>query len=166
MASIDDIRKTIESAFSGIKLDGGISLEQARVIDNYGEGFTEQEFNKLPENEITDDWRAVPDSALEPDPCVAHYDAKGLRYYLPRLMLSVLANYDNASMRVIGTLSALYPKPDSWEYHMNRYSELSREQKHAVALFVSSLPNLIELDREDRIIMERALEKYWREYLE
>ena len=81
-------------------------------------------------------------------------------------MLSVLANYDNASMRVIGTLSALYPKPDSWEYHMNRYSELSREQKHAVALFVSSLPNLIELDREDRIIMERALEKYWREYLE
>lgn len=165
MTTTDELIQTIESAFRGVKLDGGVSLEQAKVIDDYGEAFTEKNFNKLPENEITDDWGAVPDSALEPDPCVPHYDAKGFRYYLPRLILSVLANYDNASMRVIGTLSALYPKPDSWEYHMNRYSELSAKQKHAVALFVSSLPNLVELDREDRIIMERALEKYWREYL-
>jgi len=165
VATIEKIQKTIESAFIGVKLNGGVSLEQAKVIDNYGEGVTEQEFKKLPNTEITEDWAAIPDSALEPDPCVAHFDAKGLRYYLPRLMLSVLANYDNASMRVIGTLQALYPKSDFWEYHMDRYSELNNKQKQAIALFIESLPSLVGLDREDRVMMERAQEKYWREYL-
>ena len=165
MATTKEIRQVIQSAFAGVKLDGGISLDQAKVIDKYGEGVTEQEFKNLPKNENTDDWKAVPDSALEPDPCVAHYDAKGLRYYLPRLILSVLANYDNTSMRVIGTLQALYPEPKFWEYHMKRYSELNNEQKRAIALFVESLPNLVGLDRDDCIMMERALKRYWREYL-
>ncbi len=31
-------------------------------------------------------------------------------YYLPALMLSLLSNYDPGSMRVIGTIAALYPK--------------------------------------------------------
>jgi len=165
MTTTEKIRQIIESAFAGVKLDGGVSLEQAKVIDNYGEGVTEQEFKNLPRNENRENWKDIPDNALEPDPCVAHYDAKGLRYYLPRLILSVLANYDNTSMRVIGTLQALYPKPDFWEYHMNQYSELNYEQKQAIALFVEALPNLVSLDREDRVMMERALEKYWREYL-
>ncbi|VAW32932.1 hypothetical protein MNBD_GAMMA01-1162, partial [hydrothermal vent metagenome] len=115
-----------------------------------------------PYSEVTDDWRDIPDSALESDPCVAHYDAKGLRYYLPRLMLSVLDNYDNTSMRVIGTLQALYPKKD---YHIERYSELNNEQKRAIAEFIESLPKLVDLDREDQVTMERAMEKYWQDFL-
>lgn len=42
--------------------------------------------------------------------CVAHLDNEGLRYYLPALMLSLLSNYDPASMRVIETISALCPR--------------------------------------------------------
>ena len=72
MTTTEKIRQIIESAFAGVKLDGGVSLEQAKVIDNYGEGVTEQEFKNLPRNENRENWKDIPDNALEPDPCVAH----------------------------------------------------------------------------------------------
>lgn len=165
MATLDDIQKAIKSAFVGVKLDGGVSLNQAKEIDKYGENISAEEFSDLPKRENTTDWKNISDGALEPDPCVAHFDAKGLRYYLPRLMLSVLTNYDSSSMRVIGTLQALYPKSKSWEYYMERYSALNDQQRKAIALFVESLPSLIELGQEDQVIMKRALERYWGQYL-
>jgi hypothetical protein len=69
-------------------------------------------------------------------------------------------------MRVIGTLSSLYPnKGDSWEYHMLRYSLLSRAQKAAIARFLVALPKLVELDFEDQKIVPRAVRNYWGEFL-
>lgn len=103
---------------------------------------------------------------LERD-CVGHLDADGFRYYIPALMLSVLNHYDSASMRVIGTLSSLYPKRDnSWDYHMRRYSLLNKVQKTAVARFLAALPNLVELDSENQKTVPRALRNYWGEYLQ
>ena len=69
-------------------------------------------------------------------------------------------------MRVIGTLTGLYPKKDdSWEYHMNRYSQLSDPQKAAITRFLAELPKLVELDPDDQKIVERALRNYWAKYL-
>ena len=165
MATLDEIKNVIKSAFFGVKLDGGVSLNQAKEIDKYGEYISAGEFRDLPKRENTEDWENISDSELESDPCVAHFDAKGIRYYIPRLMLGVLANYDSSSMAVIGTLQSLYPKSQSWEYHMERYSALNDQQRKAIALFVEALPSLVELDQEDQVIMKRALEKYWRQYL-
>ena len=69
-------------------------------------------------------------------------------------------------MRVIGTLSGLYPKKDSWEYSMHRYSLLDSAQKTAIARFVAALPELVELGFQDQKIVPRALRNYWGEYLE
>ncbi len=81
-------------------------------------------------------------------------------------MLSVLNRYESASMRVIGTLSSLYPKKDDgWEYHMHRYSLLNQAQKTAIARFLAALPKLIELDLADQKIVSRALRNYWAQYL-
>jgi len=83
-------------------------------------------------------------------------------------MLSVLDHhYDSSSMRVIGTLSELYPKKgDEWQYHMHCYSLLSPAQKAAIARFLAELPRLVELDSEDQKIAERALRNYWGQYLQ
>jgi hypothetical protein len=90
----DEVEAAIRSAFAGVRLGPGVSLQQARFIDVYLDGITEEEFEALPEHETTDDWTAIPESALVCD-SIAHLDADGLRYYLPALMLWLLDHYND-----------------------------------------------------------------------
>jgi len=152
----------IESAFSGVTLDGGISLEQTKVIDNYGRDCTNEEFEALPKGEVTDNWRKIPTSTLDEADCLAHFDRKAFKYYIPALMLRLLDNYDPDSMMTIGTLSILYPKTESWKF---LYSLLSPQQTKAIADYLQSLPSFVELDGEDKTIVERALRNFWSKFL-
>jgi hypothetical protein len=158
-----EIRRTVESdiqlAFQGVILGAGISLRQAQAADRDAPSAPPAP------GEIVDDWSKVSMDELERD-CTAHLDAAGFLYYIPALMLSVLKDYDSASMRVIGTLSDLYPKKDhGWEYDMHRYSLLNHSQRTAIARFLAALPDLVELNLEDQKIVSRALRNYWGQYL-
>ncbi len=133
----EEIKNLIETAFSGVTLNGGISLQQTKVIDNYGRGVTSEEFSALPKKEVTDNWKEIPTSKLDEADCLAHLDEKGFRYYIPALMLRLLENYDYASMMTIGTISRLYPKSEDGEY---LYSQLNEQQKQAIALYLEALP--------------------------
>ena len=155
------VEAQIRGAFAGVKLGKGISLKQAQVMDRYGEGLTYVEFEAAPGGEITDSWADVPFSELERD-CIAHLDDEGLRYYLPALMLSLLSNYDPSSMRVIGTISALYPKTAATL--TRSYAFLTHDQHRAVACFLSALPHLVTLDTEDTKCVSRALRNYWGQF--
>lgn len=158
-----EIRRTVESdiqiAFRGVTLGAGISLRQAQLAERNAPSAS------LAPGEIVDDWSRVPLDELGRN-CTAYLDASGFRYYIPALMLSVLNHYDSASMRVIGTLSSIYPKKDDgWEYHMHRYSLLDHAQKTAIARFLAALPKLVDLDLADQTIVSRALRNYWGQYL-
>jgi hypothetical protein len=133
-----------------VTLGDGVSLRQAQVIDNYGEGVTPSEFARLPLSEETERWDRVPLQELESD-IVAHLDPEGFRYYLPAFIISLLDDYVSWSMRCIGTLSALNPKECAAGYHMPRYNLLTYEQKQAVACFLEALPDIVTLEGEDRI---------------
>ena len=152
----------IRAAFAGVTLGKGMSLRQAQVADRYGEGVTEAEYQALPRGEVTNSWADVSLSELERD-CVAHLDNEGLRYYLPALMLSLLSNYEPASMRVIGIISALYPAAIGPE---RRYTYLTDDQHRAVACFVEALPRLVALTPEDSKRVSRALRNYWGRFAE
>jgi hypothetical protein len=154
-----DVEAQIRAAFAGVKLGKGVSLRQAQVIDRYGEGMTDREFEAVPGGEITDSWSDVPFSELERD-CIAHLDDDGLRYYLPALMLSLLSNYDPTSMRVIGTIGALYPKIAGFR----SFAYLTDDQHRAVACFLNALPHLVMLDTEDSKCVARALRNYWGQF--
>jgi hypothetical protein len=104
----EQIKKIIEAAFNGVTLDGGISLEQTKVIDNYGRGVNVEEFTALPNNEVTNNWKQIPISQLDEAECLAHFDRKGFKYYIPALMLRLLENYDPESMMTIGTLRSCF----------------------------------------------------------
>ncbi len=170
MTTPPELRRAVEAAiaaaFRGVVLGRGISLRQAQAMDDYGRyrDITPTEFAALQRGEITEDWSRVPLDELDRG-CDAYLDAEGFRYYIPALMLSVLSHYDPSSMRVIGTLSSLYPKKDSWAYHMSRYSLLTVSQKSAIAGFLAALPELIELEGGDRKVVPRALRDYWHEFL-
>lgn len=164
------IRRAVESeirtAFYGVTLGRGISLRQAQLADNIRDAVRSASTAPTTHQEITDDWSRVPEEELERN-CIAHLDALGFRYYIPALMLSVLNHYDASSMRVVGTLTSLYPKKGNrWEHHIHRYSLLNTTQKAAIARFLAELPKLVGLDFESQKVAERALHNYWGEYLQ
>jgi hypothetical protein len=164
------IRRAVESeiriAFRGVTLDRGISLRQAQFADGFQAAVRNAHSGSPVHAEITDDWSRVSLDELERD-CIAHLDALGFRYYIPALMLSVLNHYESSSMRVVGTLTGLYPKKgNSWGHHMHRYSLLNPAQKTSIARFLAALPKLVELDFEGQKVVSRALRNYWGEYLQ
>jgi hypothetical protein len=168
-----DIEAAIRTAFAGVKLGSGCSLQQARLID---EGLTvdlsEAEFAAIPRYETTDDWTQISESELLCD-VLAHLDADGLRYYLPALMLWLLDHYNDedltddfeASMTAIGTMSALAPSAEFAPYRWDIYDGFTVEQRAAMAKYVEALPRLVELDREDATHVSRSMERYWAQFL-
>lgn len=162
------LERDICAAFKGVVLGNGVSLSQAEIIDNYGKNkdgvpVSGRQYDDLRSTDVTEDWESITLRDLERDN-VAHMDAEGLRYYLPALMISVLGRYDPASMRVIGTLMALDPRPMD-EYHSNRYSLLNDKQKQVIAQFLTLLPDLLPLDQEDTARTNRAVKAYWQRFL-
>jgi hypothetical protein len=158
-----EIEKMIRAAFKGVRLGHGVSLRQAQAIDERDAAITDEAFRALSQSEITDRWEALSLAELERDN-IAHLDSTGFRYYIPAFMLSLLDTYDPSSMRVIGTLAALYPKQADCSYHMRRYSELNEAQRAAIAKFLVALPTLIELDPDDLKRVQRGVRNYWHEF--
>jgi hypothetical protein len=161
MSEAEEIRDEIRNAFAGVMLGDGISLEQTKIIDDYGRGCSAEEFAALPLKEVTDDWTKIPDAVLDEAECLAHLDSAGFQYYIPALMIRLLDNYDSGSMMSIGTLSGLSANSP---YYLERYSELSASQQHAIARYVKALPTLVDLDTEDRTELKRAFEIYWSKF--
>lgn len=155
------LENKIRVAFSGVVLGGGVSLRQAQIADCYGDDVQGESFKHLPPDEPKHDWTRVQLREDNSD-CIAHLDAEGLRYYLPALMLSVLANYDAGSMRVIGTISALDPRGP---YGDRRLEMLNHEQRQAIACFLRDLPELVTLSHRDEKVVSRSLSAYWRRFL-
>ena len=104
MSLKEEIIKDINTAFKNVTLSDGVSLEQAKIIDNYGEGITEKEFSDIPNSEITQDWKKIPISQPDTAEYSAHLDKLGFKYYIPALMIRLLENYDYTSMVTISTL--------------------------------------------------------------
>lgn len=161
-----ELEAMIREAFNGVRLDGGTSLLQAEVMDNYGEGVTDKEFAALPLQEITDNWAALSPETLAKYSYLPHMDAKGFRYYIPAFMINSLRGYDSLDT-LTEAISALYPSldKDSWDYAMMHYSQLDNDQLRAVAKFLKWLPEIIELGWEDQTRAERAIRNFWHQYL-
>lgn len=168
----NEIRSIIEKAFEGVTLEGGTSFLQTEIIDNYGEEYTDKEFNALPEKDITHDWKLVTVNDLD-KLHTAHLDDKGFRYYIPALMCRFLDTYpvdvlNPGSMRQIGTLSSLYPTvhhPNISDHLSAKYEILNLQQRQAIAQFLKWLPEVLELDDHYSTIAERAVRNYWKDYL-
>lgn len=167
-----EIESAIRSAFAGVQLGDGVSLRQAEVMDDFGRGFSLAEFKALPLSEVTDDWTRVPESELLRDNA-AHLDGKGLRYYLPALMLWLLHHYhderwllnDGVDMTTIGTIMALAPAARFEEGILRLYEPFTVAQKTAIASYLMALPRLVDLDDEDATTIARSIERYWGRFL-
>jgi len=123
-----------------------------------------KEFSNLQNKEVTNNWKKIPIKLLDDAESLAHLDAKGFKYYIPALMLRLMDNYVSCSMMAIGTLSGLYPKKDNLDYHLERYSLLNTEQRNAISKYLKYLPELVNLETEDKKVVERAFNNYWHQF--
>ena len=77
----DIVIQQIEAAFAGVRLDDGVSLREADVIDGCGSVEAQTAARLLDE---TGDWKKIPDEDLASSHWgFAFFDAKGVVFHLP-----------------------------------------------------------------------------------
>jgi len=166
-----ELEAEIKRAFAGVTLNDGISALQSESIEEFRRGLTPEEFELLPQSETTDDWTSLSSSELG-HVLTPHLDWKGLRYYLPALLIWLLDNYEGSwsdptgsPMPVIWAIMALAPPQDSRKFWWRSYEDFTAQQKTAIARYVSELPQLVRLRPDDVTALSDAANEYWNRFL-
>jgi hypothetical protein len=150
--------KQITKAFEGVTRDGGVSLHEARAIDDY-EG--EQGRAEARKKDTDCRWQDVPDEWIEYFYDVfSFFDAKGFRYYIPAYMIWVLKNYRSSpSSSVDFTIYALGIYEDVDDPYA-RFRLLNAKQSEAVCNFLKLMATH-GVDWVDTRVAKKALNQYW-----
>lgn len=153
----------IRDAFGDVALGDGISLHEARAIDNY---CTLEKRREARAKDTEESWQQIPDAVIE-----EHYDifpfldAKGFRYLLPAYMCWTV-RYLKKSQSCTSEFIVYALMPRCWlaeEGEKNvLFEQLTDKQRRAVAQF------LIWKEKEDGPLnaedAREALDEYWDQY--
>jgi len=152
--------KKIHTAFKNVKLEDGIGLWEAQGLDDR---LTEKECEKLREKDEKNDWNIIP--VLDLYKCsssLSFFDAKGMRFHLPQLMLYYLDVFEEEELAldkkgklkgygcpdIVFDLSYKIETPDQ----LKRFSALNIEQIQCVLYFLEYL-----LDDDDTIELRKTI---------
>ncbi len=139
--------KNIHTAFKNVKLEDGIGLREAQGLDNR---LSKEECEQLREKDEKNDWHKIP--VLDLYKCsssLSFFDAKGMRFHLPQLMLYYLDVFEEEELALDkkGKLKG-YGCPDivfdlSYKIEtpnqLKRFSALNIEQIQCVLHFLEYL---------------------------
>ena len=139
----------ITAAFDGVSRQGGVSMLEARVIDDYG---SDEERAKARRQDNETRWQDVPDEKIgggNGHEALSFLDPIGFHYYLPAYLVWYLRNVDsdwdhNTLSSVDFHLAAGYKKGEIEDYYRGKYEMLSLIQTRAVAHFLE-----FQAERED-----------------
>ncbi len=82
--------RQIEAAFDGVELGNGVSLHQARAMDDYAPAEEVQAARAL-DTEVR--WQDISDEKLDKfSDTLSFMDVEGFRFHIPRFMVYVLQN--------------------------------------------------------------------------
>lgn len=89
----------ITAAFDGVSREDGITLHEAKAIDDWKPS---EELQAARQLDTEQRWQDVPDEdLLASDSPLPFFDAKGFRYYLPAFMLCGLKDWENDSSGIL-----------------------------------------------------------------
>lgn len=144
-----EVGRTIEAAFVGVTLGGGVGLQEAQGIDDYADAETRAAYRAKDEK---DDWSRIPAEALQR--CyssLSFFDAEGMRFHLPAYLLAGLRGEYGCNLAFCLTQTC---RNDHY------FRLLSDTQRRAVRAFLLHI--LDDSDYQfDRPHILRALEDYW-----
>jgi hypothetical protein len=165
-ASLDDeaeiVRALIEVAFADVGLEGGVSLAEAELIDDYALPARTEHDPPPAGHGVGPRWQELGYDAL----AAYHWgnfsfqDARGLRYHAPAYMCLALSDPRGAAAleSFLFMLELVSSRP-----HHALYRLLTPAQRHAVARFLAHLA--MDPDQRDATVL-RALRDRWGEHLE
>lgn len=123
----------IEAAFGDVRLGNGVSLHQARAMDNYEDDATIGAARALDTEER---WQDISDEKLKHlSDTLSFMDAEGFRFHIPRFMMFVLTH--EASDEESDVVTAEYAKrfSDMRGNPGDRLELLSSEQREVIRAF-------------------------------
>jgi hypothetical protein len=136
----------ITTAFQAVKLENGVGLWEAQGIDDYAD---EQKLAELRSKDERDNWDNIPNQDLvRCQSSLSFFDAKGMRFCLPKFLISDLLDPRN-SPDVTFTLG--YKLNET--YQKNRFSLLDKPQIQSVIDYLESKlsPNYADVELEQTI---------------
>lgn len=144
------VRRRIREAFRTVRLEDGIGLFEAQVIDDYG---SDAERAKARSADEKHDWTLLSRNDLRIcHSSLSFFDAKGMRFHLPAFML---ADIDGEFGFNLSFHLALDLEPH------DRFALLDDRQRDAVRTLLVLMRH--DPDHEfEREHIVRALEGYWR----
>jgi len=134
----------ITTAFDGVSREGGVSLSEAWVIDDYG---SDEERAKARKQDTETSWQEVSDKDIAHGySCLCFLDEIGFRYYIPAYIVWYLRyidvndsadpNYDSNTFEwlLYGLGSVRSGKLN--DFYFSHFKALTLEQSRAIAHFL------------------------------
>ncbi|MBE7386126.1 MAG: hypothetical protein F6J95_032650 [Leptolyngbya sp. SIO1E4] len=152
----------ITDAFADVLREDGVSLHQARVIDDYGSAEEEAQARLL---DTDTHWWEVPDEWIaEFYEILSFVDPKGFRYYIPAYMIWMLKHYDDTYSNTAGsTVYSFLSYPGLEDWQQQRFGLLNEAQAQAVCHFLKHMVWLGD-DAVDAVAAQEALQQYWGQF--
>jgi hypothetical protein len=153
----------IRRAFAGVKREDGITLHEARAIDDYAD---DEERAAARVKDTDERWEDVPSKHIaEIDPVLSYLDAKGFRYYIPAYMTyALVTNLEGDDLALFQTVCALGGRVrPGWPTHW-LYSLLTEAQCVVICkflLYVATHGHKDELETESA---KSSLAAGWGDY--
>jgi hypothetical protein len=155
----------IRLAFSHVSRQDGVTLHEAKVIDDYGSADERIAARAL---DLDSHWQDVPDDLIEEhQETLCFVDPKGFRYYLPAYMVWALRNYRTSNSGSVDhpiyslTLS-VDKKLRDWQ--LERFKLFDEVQAKAICRFLRFMVE--QDDFIDVVEARKALEEYWGKFCE
>ncbi len=155
----------IERAFGDVRRGNGITLHQARVLDDYG---NEQEQAEARKSDTDTRWQSIPDSWIE-NLCdtLAFLDPEGFRYYIPAFMIWALKYHDTSASFAVDAAVYILCLEDgklrAWQ--LERYRLLAKPQAIAIAHFLDYCAHQAHMGNMDDAVAKEALDAHWGQFL-
>ncbi len=150
VVDIESVRDGICSAFSGVRLGGGVGLREAQGLDAYEDEASRAVRRRDDEK---DDWRIIRPADLNRcNSSLSFFDAEGMRFHLPAFLVADLDGVYEFGMAF--HLTHL----DS--HGIGQFSLLSPEQRAAVRRYLQYISTEDDYAFERPAIL-RALVEFW-----
>lgn len=161
-SAAEELIRRIERAFVKVRLEGGVSMAQARAKDDWK---LAEESLRARKQDREKSWLDIADEKIERYCDVMSWlDAKGYRFYLPAFMRWKLRHPASSNYAGEGLVRSLCPVEvnkkgvKEREFAIDRYKLLNREQREVVCEFLA----FIAADEAALEEARQALDHYWK----
>jgi hypothetical protein len=161
VSSRETLVAEIEAAFDGVARECGVTLHEAREIDNHSSQKKRAAARAL---DVDARWQDVPAADLlrYGGGSFSFLDDKGFRYYLPAYMICVLTHFGSSKIRSEDYfIYGLCPDLSSKGRRLERFSILTEDQSRAILHFLEFVAKENSFYHDD---VTAAIADYWGQF--